>query len=338
MFNNTGTVIADEGLTTITGQTNFANTGTINLSDGATGDVLTINSTYNTTTGATAGIGQLTVDVSSTAADLLVITGAASGTTRINVNPVGGGRGQFRRHSGGRHRRSPSTGTFVLGNNIANATDQFRALSSAVKDCIPHSPGPTPRRSMPLRPAQHGDRHVVPVGRHLHQLCSGQAQRPQSRHHRARRLAARAIWSRDKYGDEDQVQTLFGADFDRQPSGLRPTRQGIQVGVDYNFGGAVAGVTAGWQKAEADRQFSGFGLDAKGWNIGLYGIIGSDLGFYGGLLAKYDKSKADARRPGSCSSGVEDLDLKSTGIEGEVGYRFGIGNTPYSTSAAGLPG
>ena len=46
VFTNTGTILADEGASTITGQTNFANSGTIDLADGATGDNLTINSAF----------------------------------------------------------------------------------------------------------------------------------------------------------------------------------------------------------------------------------------------------------------------------------------------------
>ena len=85
VFTNSGTIIADEGASSITGQTNFANSGTIRLNDGATGDVLTINSAF-----VGSGGSNLNVDVSSTAADVLVITGAASGASVINVQPVGG--------------------------------------------------------------------------------------------------------------------------------------------------------------------------------------------------------------------------------------------------------
>ena len=46
VFTNTGTILADEGASTITGQTSFANSGTIDLQDGAVGDVLTINSAF----------------------------------------------------------------------------------------------------------------------------------------------------------------------------------------------------------------------------------------------------------------------------------------------------
>ena len=84
-FANTGTILADEGASTITGQTSFANSGTIDLQDDATGDVLTINSSF-----AGSGGSNVLVDVGDTVSDLLVV-GAASGTTTVNANYVAAG-------------------------------------------------------------------------------------------------------------------------------------------------------------------------------------------------------------------------------------------------------
>ena len=70
---------------TITGQTSFANSGTIDLQDGATGDVLTINSAF-----AGSGGSNLLLDFGGAAADRLVIAGAASGATTVNPTFVGG--------------------------------------------------------------------------------------------------------------------------------------------------------------------------------------------------------------------------------------------------------
>jgi hypothetical protein len=71
------------GANTITGQTSFANSGTIDLQDGAVGDVLTINGAF-----VGSGGSNLAIDFTGTAADTLVINGAASGTTTVNVTPV----------------------------------------------------------------------------------------------------------------------------------------------------------------------------------------------------------------------------------------------------------
>jgi hypothetical protein len=133
-----------------------------------------------------------------------------------------------------------------------------------------------------------------------------------------------AYLSRDKYGDQGS-QTLFGVSSSVDQR-IKTDRRGIQGGVDYNFGSAVVGVTAGWEKAELERKFSRTGFDANGWNVGLYGIAGSDVGFYGGLLAKYDKANADADNDG-LFAGVDNIDIKSWGVEGEVGYRVAVGSS-----------
>src|SRR5262249_44733662 len=65
-------------------QTGFANSGTINLADGAADDMLTINGNF---VGSSAS--RLNIDAGGTSADRLVITGAASGATQLFVNGVG---------------------------------------------------------------------------------------------------------------------------------------------------------------------------------------------------------------------------------------------------------
>ena len=57
-------------------------------------------------------------------------------------------------------------------------------------------------------------------------------------------------WARDRYGDDD-TQVVFGNDVSINEH-LRTDRRGIQAGADYNFGGGVVGLTAGWEKATAD--------------------------------------------------------------------------------------
>jgi hypothetical protein len=95
-------------------------------------------------------------------------------------------------------------------------------------------------------------------------------------------------FGRDKYGGHND-HTLFGADFDVDER-VETKRRGIQAGVDYNFGSAVVGLTAGWQKAENERRFSLAGFEATGWNVGLYGNFGSDLGFYAASSSSMTRS------------------------------------------------
>jgi outer membrane autotransporter protein len=95
VFNNTGTLnvrpgLATAGTVTLTGLETFNNSGTINLSNGVAGDTLAIQGTFNGT-----GASALTVDATTgnapTTTDALTITGAATGSTAVTVNPIGTG-------------------------------------------------------------------------------------------------------------------------------------------------------------------------------------------------------------------------------------------------------
>ena len=81
--------------------------------------------------------------------------------------------------------------------------------------------------------------------------------------------------------------TIEGVDFDVDNE-LETKRYGIQLGVDYGFGGGRVGLTAGygWAKADGD---AGADLKANGWNIGVYGQFGGLTGFHGEFLAKHDR-------------------------------------------------
>ena len=82
-FTNTGTILADEGAATITGQTSLANSGTIDLQDDAVGDVLTMSRlcpTRSTAVRATA------TPTPPTSRSLRSLKGRTSGHSIANVN------------------------------------------------------------------------------------------------------------------------------------------------------------------------------------------------------------------------------------------------------------
>ena len=84
-FVNTGTVRLRAGAATLAGLESFDNRGLIDLGNGSAGDVLTLTGAY--TGGANA---TLVLDVSATASDRLVIGGAATGSTQIQIRQAGG--------------------------------------------------------------------------------------------------------------------------------------------------------------------------------------------------------------------------------------------------------
>jgi hypothetical protein len=306
VFTNTGTILADEGATTITGQTSFANSGTIDLQDGAVGDVLTINSAF-----VGSGGSNLDVDFTGTASDRLVITGAASGTTAVDAAYLGGGfnlDGVLVVDTA-----SSSANAFVLGAVTGETPLLDVSLVQAGADYFLVA-APTAAAFNPL---------VVPG--FATDLWYQSADEVFAETVKPATTSGISFWgegyySREKYGDSDDSIVVDGLEFEVDNE-LKTKRYGLQMGVDYGFDGARIGLTGGygWAKANGNADAD---LKAKGWNIGVYGQFGGLTGFHGEFLAKHDRYDAEF------DDGVfdgEEFDIRSTGVDGSLGYRFGFG-------------
>ena len=138
-----------------------------------------------------------------------------------------------------------------------------------------------------------------------------------------------AYWGNDKT-HSDQDVTVFGTDFvvDR----VKTKRMGIQAGVDYLFGYFVVGVTGGYERADADIRNSASDFEAKGYNVGGYAMFGGSSGFYGDLLVKHDKASLDFDNDLFVDV-TGNPDIKSFGVQGQVGFRFGSGSTNFDLGA-----
>jgi len=307
VFTNSGTILADEGNSTITGQTAFANSGTIDLQDGVTNDVLTINSNFVGSGGST-----LLIDVGSASADRLVINGAASGTTFVNVS----NGGVFGFNQAGILVVDNSTSganSFVLGANPGNGLFDFRLEQRGADFFLVTDP-----TALAFAPLAVGNLAQDMWYQGTDAYLSYAALK---RGDEADRNSPVGLWTqlyanRDRYGD-NETATINGDDFEFD-NRLKTNRRGAQVGVDFGVSSFTLGVTGGYQHAEADGDVTGF--DAEGYNLGVYGLFGGPSGLYGGLLLKKDwnevrlqNSAFDNQRP----------DAKATGIDGEIGYRFG---------------
>ena len=318
-FTNSGTILADEGASTINGQASFANIGTIDLQDGATGDVLTINSAF-----AGSGGSNLLVDFDDTSADRLVIAGAASGSTIVNANFVGLGLlnvpGVLVVDT-----ISTSANAFVLGTVGGNTSPLVDYSLLQVGSDFLLSAAPNPSAFDPVAISnlagtlwyQSADEVIAQTD-----LPSG--------------LDGFGAWgqvyySQDKYGDDNDVAVIDGTVF-AVDNELKTDRYGIQAGVEYGFGGARIGLTGGYGVAKADNDLNN-DLKAKGWNLGVYGAFGGLTGFHGSALLKYDRYKVDF--DGGAFEGV-DAKLRATGVDGSLGYRFGIGGEATLDAKVGL--
>lgn len=312
MFTNTGTILADEGASTITGQTNFANSGTIDLQDGATGDVLTIDSAF-----VGSGGSNLLIDSSSTAADLLIINGAASGSTLVNVNLTDFGRidpvGNLVVDT-----VSSSANAFSLGTINSSPLLAYSLVQRGVDYFLTAAPTVAAFQPLSLAAAasdmwyQSAD-EVISQTRLPHNPDGW------------------AIWgqiyaSRDRFNGDNDAQTINGVDYDVNTR-TKNHRYGAQAGVDFGFGGGRIGVTGGYAKNKVS---SAADLKIKGWNLGVYGQFGGELGFHGEGLFKYDRYKVDVRDGAFAGDRSK---LRAIGVDGALGYRFPVGSASVDLNA-----
>ncbi len=318
VFTNTGTILADEGSTTITGQTNFANSGTIDLQDGVADDVLTINSTY-----VGSGGSNLLIDFNDTQSDRL-LTLAASGSTTVNANYVGAGLidvdGVLVVDT-----TATTSNAFILGSVGGNTSPlvDYNLVQIGTDYFLTSTPNPEAFDPVAISNLassiwyQSADEVVAQTD-----LPSG--------------LVGFGAWgqvyySQDKFGDDDEVAVIDGVAF-AVDNELETDRYGVQLGVEYGFGGGRFGLTGGYGVAKSDNDL-GSDLKAKGWNIGVYGAFGGLTGFHGSALLKHDRY--DLEFDGGAFEGF-DGDLKATGVDGSLGYRFGIGGAATLDAKVGL--
>ena len=311
VFTNSGTILADEGASTILNQTSFANSGTLDLQDGATGDVLTINSAF-----VGSGGSNLLIDFDQTTADRLVINGAASGSTRVDANYLSTGLLNI----GGIlvvDTTSSTANAFTLGTVSGNTSTLVGY--SLIQNGADYFLTATPNQAA-FSPVAVSDL-ATSIWYQSADEVRNQTDLP------AVTVGAsvwgQAYYSRDKIGDrQDAVLggTTFGYD-----TRNKTRRYGLQGGVDYGFGGARIGLTGGYGRAKADNDLSS-ALKATGYNIGLYGQFGGYTGFHGSALIKHDRYKlrfTDGAFDGEGSR------LRANGIDGSLGYRFGTGATNF---------
>ena len=319
-FTNTGTIFADEGASTITGQSTFANSNVIDLQDGVVDDALTIDSDF-----AGSGASSLMVDFDNTDSDQLVINGAASGSTAVDANFIGSGLinvdGVLVVDAD-----SATTDAFILGDVTGSSPLVDVSLVQEGADFFLFA-APNASAFDPL---------AIPGL--ATSLWYQSADEVLAETHKPATTVGISFWgdayfSRDKYGDDDDTVVIDGVPFDVDNE-LETKRHGLQLGVDYGFGGGRVGLTAGYAWAKADgNDLTDVGLKAKGWNLGLYGQFGGITGFHGEFLAKYDRYDGDFND--GAFDGV-DFDIKEFGVDGSLGYRFGIGGDANVDASVGL--
>ncbi|MEO7505049.1 MAG: hypothetical protein ABIT69_07700 [Sphingomicrobium sp.] len=317
-FTNGGTINATGGATMITSLAPVANSGTINLQDGVTGDFLTITNAY-----AGSGAAALNIDAAATTSDRLIVTGAASGSTRVNANILGGNLINIP----GNLVVDTNTlaNTFVLGNVTGNTSPLVNyALVQNGTDYF-LTAAPTAAAFDPMA-----------VGNLASSIWYQSADEVQNQTDLPAVTVGASVWgqayySHDRVGDRNDAVTLQGTTF-TVDNRVKTRRMGIQGGVDYGFEGARVGVTGGYGEAKTRNDLSSR-FKATGWNAGLYGQFGGPIGFHGSALVKHDSYKL--RFTNGAFNG-EHARLRADGVDGSLGYRFGMGGDTMLDAKVGL--
>ena len=313
-FSNEGTIFAETAPATIDTPVALANSGLIDMLDGVTNDVLTIDTDF-----VGSGASTLAIDASSIDADLLVITGNASGSTDVDVNFLGGfnPNGVLVVDTG-----TSTVDAFVLDDVFASPLvdlslvrigEDFFLISA------PNAEGFAPLSVTTLALSlwyQSADEVIANL--RIPAAYEGIG------------FWGQVYGSTGKMGEDDR-QIIDDQPFDADDK-LDTDRYGFEGGVDYGFGMARVGLTGGYGWANANSDI-GFELDAKGWNIGLYGEYGGLLGIHAEAFVKTDKYNVDF--DGGAFDNLSP-DVRSTGIDAAVGYRFPIGGNIVLDPAVGV--
>jgi hypothetical protein len=312
-----GTLTAFSGATFANLETFNNNAGLIDLRDGAIGDILNLGAANY----AATGNARLGIDVAGAngllTSDRLVYGGTTSGTTTVLANFAGSSAvidpvGTLVVDAG-----SVAAGQFVLG-GVTNAgvinysletrgSDVFlvsspdeivfdQLFATRIGNDIWYQSAEAYQAYAMSRRIDYGNERKSPLG-----------------------IWAQLYGSRDRFGDRTRSVSAFGTTLNVN-NRMETRRRGAQAGVDFGASNFLVGVTAGYEHAGSD-SFYGTVLDAEGYNYGAYAQFGAQQGFYAGLLLKRDTY--DVRLINNAIAASARPEGRSTGVDGEVGFRFG---------------
>lgn len=326
VLTNTGTIAVD-GTPTLAGLETLNNSGLVDFVDGVADDILTVSGDFEGSAGSQLAI-DVGLDDGALTSDQLVIGGNASGTTGIALNPVDGfavlnPTGTVVVNAG-----SADAGAFALtGQTRAGFVDFSLAQSDGIFTLLAR---PNVLAIEPVQFSGLGLDFWYQSADAWSASIAGQRNRAGADSDRSFSFWAQGYGSTEERGGERTID-VFGnaADYDL---GYDTDRRGAQGGIDYQPGsGALAiGITGGYEHARSDFA-SGTRFDTGGYNIGAYLLYGEQRGLYGELIAKADYF--DLRAANGSAYVTDDIDGKSYGAEGEIGYRGGLGSFAFDVGA-----
>jgi hypothetical protein len=324
VLTNRGTIRVRQ-VANFAGLESLVNNGVIDMGDGAADDVLTTSGAFTGGTGS-----RLMVDVAAgtagTPADRLVIGGAASGTTAVTVNLLGGPAVANPTGVVIVDAASQGNGTFALSGPLTSGFVDYSLANNASGDTLLVA---TPN-ALALQPL------LLPGLAQSFWYHSADAWSESVADLRSGAAAAEGthVWgqfyaSSEKSGKRRNVD-VFGT---ATAADLRADtdRLGGQAAVGFGTGsGAVLGITGGYQKGNTDFA-SATHINFHGWNLGAYALYSAPSGFYGEALAKVDWF--DGRIRNGTLFGDGKLSGTSYGAEGKAGFRTTRGPVYFDLNA-----
>jgi hypothetical protein len=313
---NNGTVSATSGTVLLNGLENFTNRGLVTLADGEANDMLYLSGTaFEGGTGSAVRFDVVAASGGAATADRLIL-GDVSGVTRVQVAMRGAVTLDTRADLISVGGASPD-GAFVLDPASADAGFlRYRLLGVGTATI---SLATAPGREI-FEAAR-----IAPAATNLWRRgADAWAAHRMSGRDIGEATAGRGLWGQFFTGDQKIDGLNYGAQFDGDAYSEAVTAKekysGFQLGGDLLSGPVRVGVTAGYGDNDVRLNASGNRIEAKGFNLGVYG------GWIGGpwfvdVLGKVDFPEI-AFHAGS--AGVRrNVDATIFGVRADAGLRLG---------------
>jgi hypothetical protein len=301
----------------------FTSSGTVDLGNGRSGDVL---STPGTFTGS--GASRLVLDITFGSSSDQLKVGTAQGQTQIVLNRLGGspvlGTGPVLVQASG---ASSSTAFTLAGGPVRSGLVEADLVYDPAR--FAYTLVGTPGEPLYRTTRYAGALRALP-------LASADAWSAQMRQDRDQESQGRGLWFQvhglTSESRQQRTFTAFGAtrqvDLDYEQDLL-----GAQIGLDIVApaeSGLRLGATAGYVRSDTALA-GGDALELSALNAGLYGGWNSGVFYVNGLVKYETLTDAGARSPSNF-----DVELNGNGFSAsvEAGMRFGSGSWFFEPSAA----